>query len=64
MWHFTAGCQTVCNHTEGAKTKTKIKTQDGFEFSLALNGVLLCQGPLPAAYMRRIERESLLADWR
>lgn len=37
--------------------------QDGFKFSLALNGVLLCEGPLPVGYVRHIQRTSLPADW-
>ncbi len=40
-----------------------LPTQDGFEFWLALNGVLLCEGPLPASYVQRIERARLPADW-
>ena len=42
----------------------RFPVQDGFPFFLALNGVLLCEGPLPVGYLRRIERGSLPPDWQ
>ncbi|EFN52361.1 hypothetical protein CHLNCDRAFT_138778 [Chlorella variabilis] len=37
--------------------------QDGHAFFLAANGVLLCEGPLPARYLEQVQRDALPPSW-
>jgi hypothetical protein len=37
--------------------------QDGYQFALSTNQVLLCEGPLPAKYVTQIQRTQLPQEW-